>query len=140
MFCRTLDTSISLPSQQHIAHFTMLLCILSTKGAHTHSGNYRNFSVTQILREIKVDDLEYQNLPFSYIERLWNLKLMIFCTFWRLNVTKFTKFRGPKIAKTEVLGLIDYLESISRKIWVTENCENSTLCHIIMDVKPILNF
>ena len=140
MFCRTLDTSISLPSQQHITHFTMLLCILSTRGAQHTVEITEIFLSLRFYVKSKLTILEYQNLPFSYIERLWNLKLMIFCTFWRLNVTKFTKFRGPKIAKTEVLGLIDYLESISRKIWVTENCENSTLCHNIMDVKPILNF
>ena len=53
---------------------------------------------------------------------------MKFCTDWRMKFTKLTKFRVPKKAKTAVLELLDSPKLISRKIWVIENHEISTLC------------
>ena len=46
--------------------------------------------------------------------------IMKLCTFWRLKFTNLTKFRPLKKAKTAVLEFRNYLELISRKIWVIE--------------------
>ena len=56
-----------------------------------------------------------------------NFDFMTFCTFWKMKLTKLTKFRAPKMAKIAVLGPLDSPNLISRKIWVTENSEISTL-------------
>ena len=57
---------------------------------------------------------------------------MIFCTFWRLKCAKLTKSRAPKMQKMPVLEYLDSLKLISRKIWVTENPEISTLCGYVL--------
>ena len=36
--------------------------------------------------------------------------------FWRLKITKSTKFEAPKKAKTVVLGLLNYPKLITNKI------------------------
>ena len=65
------------------------------------------FCINQILREIKLAILEVQNMPFSHILRLWILIFMIFCTFGKLNSTKLTKFRAPK--------MVDWVFSVFEK-------------------------
>ena len=44
----------------------------------------------------------------------------LFALFCRLKCTKSTKFRGPKMAKKGILGLLDSPKLISRKIWMIE--------------------
>ena len=41
-----------------------------------------------------------------------------------LKFTQLIIFRTPKIAKTAVLGLLEYRKLISRKIWVKEKSWN----------------
>ena len=54
---------------------------------------------------------------------------MNICTFWRLQFTKLTKFRAPKIAKKLVLELLDSPKLISRKILKFPHC-NLGQCHV----------
>ena len=59
---------------------------------------------------------------------------MHFCTFWRLKVTKLTKFRAPIMAKKAVLKLLDSPKLISPKIWVWQkNPEMSPLWLLLND-------
>ena len=47
------------------------------------------------------------------------------CNFWRLKLTKSTKFRAKKkLEKTAFFALLDPLKLISRKIWVIEKSWN----------------
>ena len=83
-----------------------------------------NFSIIQILREIKFEEQRlkichsktFRGSEFSFV---WFL-----CTFWRLKFPKSTKFRAPKNEKIAVLELVDYPKLISRNNWVTEKSYN----------------
>ena len=76
---------------------------------------FRDFSISQILREINFWILEVQNLPFWIACKLCNFKYMNFCTFWRLKFTKFTKY-----GKNGSFRSSRFSKLISRKIWMTE--------------------
>ena len=63
---------------------------------------------------------------------------MIFCTFWRLQFTKWTKFTALKMAKMAVLALLESSKLISRKSVWYKNHEISTLCKITFLQLPSL--
>ena len=96
---------------------TRYLCYVSIMDPHCR--NYIIFSMTQILREIKVGNSRVLQICHLQIEKLWNLKLWIFCLFWRLKFTKLTHFRASRMAKVSVVGLLDSPKLISRKILVS---------------------
>jgi len=87
-----------------------------------------NFSVAQILREIKF--WNSRSLEFAIWAHLAT-EFWLFMTFWRLKFTKSTKLRAPKMAKMAVLELLKSPKLISRKIWVAEKSWNvHTVLHI----------
>ena len=77
--------------------------------------------------------LKLQNCHFCTFRGSEFWFFMTFCTFWRLELTKLTKFRALKWPKMAFLEPLDSLTLISRKIWVTEktqkfaHCENRIL-------------
>ena len=58
-----------------------------------HSVENSEFSVYQILREIKVAETKSQNLPLVPIKKLWILILMNFCTF-KAEISQITKIQS----------------------------------------------
>ena len=63
----------------------------------------QNFSVAQILREIKF--WNSRSLEFAIWAHLAT-EFWLFMTFWRLKFTKWTIFKALKILKTAVLELL----------------------------------
>ena len=68
--------------------------------------------------------LNVQNLPFKHNLWVWILIFHDFLHFCMLKITKSTKFRAPKMAKTAVFDLINSPKLISCKIWKTEKSWN----------------
>ena len=67
---------------------------------------------------------------FYTIRRSEFLLFMNFCTFWRLNFNKLTKFRAPKVAKkqfSEDVHLLDSSNWFHVKTEWYENSETSTM-------------
>ena len=75
------------------------------------------FSVKSIWGTLEVHICHYNTFRGSEIWFFMN-----FCTFWILIFTKLAKFTALKIAKMAFFELLQPSKSISRKIWVTENC------------------
>ena len=85
----------------------------------------QNFSVNQILREIKVcRSRESQNLQFNTLRssEFWDLWLFPLIEGW--NLPKWQKSEPPKMAKITVFQLPNSPKLISRKIWVIEKSWN----------------
>ena len=84
---------------------------------------------------------------FCHSEFTWNQKLafgtflnaqivilMNFCIYWEQKLPKNQKLESPKMAKMPFFELLKYPKLISRKIWVTENAQISTLCSIDLNL------
>ena len=86
-----------------------------------HSVIFYNWDFTwnQIL-----GNLEVKNLSFEHIWRLLILTFYEFRHFLKVQNYQINILRAPKMAKTAVLELLDYLKLISRKVWVTEKFWN----------------
>ena len=70
-----------------------------SSGAIVHSVEISVFSVTQILREIKVSPTrDSKSARFSHLEAL-NFDFYEFRTSKSMKFTKLAKFRAPKMAK-----------------------------------------
>ena len=83
------------------------------------------FSAIQISREINFgDSTSAKSAVLTYLEAL-NFGFYEFVHFLRMQ---FTKFIAPKLAKTEVLGILDSLKLISRKIWVADKSFFALCC------------
>ena len=65
---------------------------------------FHNFSVTQILREIKISECRVTKAAIlTYVEVL-NFDFYVFLHFLRLISSKLTKCRAPKMAKNSILS------------------------------------
>ena len=92
---------------------------------------FHDFCITQILREINFEESRSAKSAILTHSRLRILILMHFCTFWRLQFTKWTKFTALKVAKTAIFALSESSKLISRKIWVIQkswNCYTVPYC------------
>ena len=68
-------------------------------------GNFRNFSVTQILREINFwDSRSAKSAFFTHLEAL-NLILMNFLLFLKGEIDQINNTRSPKVAEKSDLAL-----------------------------------
>ena len=77
---------------------------------------FHDFSITQILREIKFEDSRSaKSTIFTHLEAL-NFDFMHFCTLRSMKLTKNSKFRVSKIEEMAFLELLDSTKLISRKI------------------------
>ena len=61
-----------------------------------------------------------------------------FCTFWRVKLTKITKFRALEIAKMAILDILDSPKMISSKNLRQENLENCKLALISLPRSGVL--
>jgi len=76
-----------------------------------------DFSITHILREIKLgDSRSAKSAILAHLVALNFDFCDLFALFWRLKLTKLTKFRAPKMTKIAVLEVISSPKLISREI------------------------
>ena len=76
----------------------------------------RNFTVTQILREIKVNENRVSKSVFlPHLEAL-NFDFYEFLHFFMVEIVRLTKFKAPKMAKTAVFEFQDSPKLMPSKI------------------------
>ena len=77
---------------------------------------FHDFSITQILREIKFgDSRSAKSGIFTHLEAL-NFDFRNFLHFLKAVIYQIDKIQSPKMAKTAVLGLLDFPKLISHKL------------------------
>ena len=91
------------PNLSHSAiltHYVVLRCQLFVYNNNIHYKitvwKFQNFSITHILREIKVGDFWGPKTDILTQLEALNFDFINFCIFWRLKLTKSTKFWGTK--------------------------------------------
>ena len=93
----------------------------------TSRKKYFIFSVSQVLREIKVSKCSVSNVAIFHIERLSIVIIMIFCTFWRLKFAKST-IKASEMAKTKLSELLNFPNWFHVKSECQRNPAISTIC------------
>ena len=77
---------------------------------------FQDFSITQILREIKFGNYtSAKSAILTHLEAL-NFDIYTFLHFLEAEIYQISKFRAQKLAKMAVLQILDSLKLISRKI------------------------
>ena len=77
---------------------------------------YQNFSVTQILREIKVGKSGVSKSAILTRCQALNFDIYEFFQSYNAGIAKLTKFRAHEMAKKAFLEFLDLPKLISRKI------------------------
>ena len=101
---------------------------------------FHDFSITQILRDINFWILEFQKFAiFTHSEAL-NFDFHEFLHLLKAETYQIAQFRAPKMAKMAFFELLHSTKLISRKIWVIENAEISTLCNMNLKIPKFMNY
>ena len=98
---------------------------LILKKLRLHREKLQNFSVTLILREIKVGESRASKIAILTNWEALNFTFCDFLHFLNIEVYQINKIQSPKIIQIAVIELLDSPKLISRKIWVTEKSWNS---------------